>query len=590
MHRSLRAFLATGLVLSAVAEPEIYYTVPDTYSELTIPQTATSLIPIPTELHVDSKGISRCCPLGTVNDGTDCVFPESSLCEEGTVLDGNVCVSVGGPKCPGDLRFNGRFCQGEDPKCLGISQFNIATGKCESPLSPRCLPKYKFIDGKCQAETGPECPPGYTERNGFCVDNSPPRCPGSDQVFEKGFCVSKYPPRCPDKSSARDGQCFGPEPGCPEGYTVGRGTCWKLPGCTPPYELKGQFCVLEGKQECPGGTFSNGACHGKLQCPAGFTYDQDLYACATTTDMVCGSGWKLFNVPGSSHEKTCCPDKTDDFNGEFCRWQVPDEDNCDEGTEYKDGACHYPPEQVKCPELYNLLNGKCVKRTPPFCEKGTYSDGKCILGSPTCPGESHWNGVDCVATYRPICDEGSHLSGPSCVTEDMPKCPEKHRLDGDNCVHEELPKCSAGTTLVDGYCRHPDVPICKQGSYQNEHCTHPELPICPQGSSVIDGKCVAIQNPHCEQGFQYDCQSKKCVYGGGNPVCKSPLYWDGKACISPLPPKCEDGHVRINNKCISQKVPKCPQGFFFDVTSQGCVATGPTCSKSIPADSPETFG
>lgn len=55
----------------------------------------------------DANGNNRCCPVGTVNNGVSCVYPESSVCPVGTRLVGSLCVSEAGPQCPTRQHWTG---------------------------------------------------------------------------------------------------------------------------------------------------------------------------------------------------------------------------------------------------------------------------------------------------------------------------------------------------------------------------------------------------------------------------------------------------------------------------------------------------
>ncbi|EME48438.1 hypothetical protein DOTSEDRAFT_67475 [Dothistroma septosporum NZE10] len=46
---------------------------------------------------IDANGNARCCPIGTVNNGIACVFPESSVCPPGTRLVGSLWYQRGRP-------------------------------------------------------------------------------------------------------------------------------------------------------------------------------------------------------------------------------------------------------------------------------------------------------------------------------------------------------------------------------------------------------------------------------------------------------------------------------------------------------------
>ncbi|CAG7559066.1 unnamed protein product [Fusarium equiseti] len=402
---------------------------------------------------VDSKGHSRCCPVGTINDGTGCVFQESSVCEKGTVLQGNVCVSVHGPQCPDGLEFDGRTCRSDEPpKCAGSSLYSRATNQCESSIPPQCPATYHLDRGTCVSEIPPGCPIGYSERNGVCVDNTLPSCDGPDLVFDKGDCVSKFPPKCPEGTEVRGKTCYGTvPPQCDDGGRLERGHCVLTPECPPQSRLNGWVCVREGEPECATGTFKDGICHADPTCPEDWTYDASADTCKFVTDPQCTSGITLFTAKNGI--KGCCKEGSDDFDGEFCSWEVTQSGECPEDTEYKDGYCVHAVENPTCPDLYENVNGMCIKRTLPQCHEGSYNKGKCILGDPTCPAGSQFNGKECVLIKRPSCAAGSSLVDSKCVARKLPTCPCGQRQEGDECIHEELPSCPDGTRLDNGVCK-----------------------------------------------------------------------------------------------------------------------------------------
>ncbi|KAM6513933.1 hypothetical protein FALCPG4_015124 [Fusarium falciforme] len=130
----------TGMIVQkpGVGLPGTAYVLDDNNTNLGSPRTRFRSIDLSQIVPaVDAAGNSRCCPFGTVNDGTGCVFPESSVCPDGTTLDGNVCVSDKPPQCPDGLLFNGQTCISEKgPGCSPESKFNGEA--CESELPPKC--------------------------------------------------------------------------------------------------------------------------------------------------------------------------------------------------------------------------------------------------------------------------------------------------------------------------------------------------------------------------------------------------------------------------------------------------------------------
>ncbi|GKU09551.1 unnamed protein product [Fusarium langsethiae] len=127
----------------------------------------------------DSAGNHRCCPIGTVNDGTGCVFPQSSVCPEGTYLDGNNCISKKPPSCPEGLVYNGRNCIGPAPTCPPGSWFNGEA--CESEAGPGCI--HGFRTGFAPQVSRPGVPLLSNLRTGAVLVPSPPVLPSQHKTF-----------------------------------------------------------------------------------------------------------------------------------------------------------------------------------------------------------------------------------------------------------------------------------------------------------------------------------------------------------------------------------------------------------------------
>lgn len=291
---------------------------------------------------LDSRGNSRCCPLGTVNDGTGCVFPESSVCEPGTRLDGNVCVSDHPPQCPVGLRFNGQVCVSEKPPiCPPKAVFNGVL--CEAESDPICILPFVYENGQCVSSKPAICRPGFSIRNHVCTSNTPPKC-APNQAFEDGGCVSKHGPVCPGVSKPSGNQCVDPNPPrCEEGYVINNGVCVHRspPKCPPNAQLKGGVCVREEEPTCELGTFNGRVCEANPSCPDGYQLKGTL--CWSEVPLVCPSGLGL-RTDAASGKTACCPGGFDHYNGLYCGKEEEDEDECPEDSRWEDGYCWRRPD------------------------------------------------------------------------------------------------------------------------------------------------------------------------------------------------------------------------------------------------------
>ena len=89
----------------------------------------TNIIPA-----LDVSRNRRCCPVGTINDGTGCVFPYSSVCPQGTRLEGNSCISEKPPQCPEVLRMMAPIVSGS------LLRVRAAPSSTERLVSLKSLP------------------------------------------------------------------------------------------------------------------------------------------------------------------------------------------------------------------------------------------------------------------------------------------------------------------------------------------------------------------------------------------------------------------------------------------------------------------
>ena len=124
----------------------------------------------------DASGNQKCCPLGTIFSGRDCIFPESRICPSGLVLIDNACVTLEPPACPPGLAFRGNGCiSTESPSCPPGSVFN---GKlCVSARNPACPPGLSYNGVNCVSSAKPTCPPGTIFDGRTYVSDARPGCP-----------------------------------------------------------------------------------------------------------------------------------------------------------------------------------------------------------------------------------------------------------------------------------------------------------------------------------------------------------------------------------------------------------------------------
>ncbi|KAJ3459242.1 hypothetical protein MRS44_015315 [Fusarium solani] len=344
---------------------------------------------------LDSRGNSRCCPLGTVNDGTGCVFPESSVCEPGTRLEGNVCVSDHPPLCPDGLKFNGKLCVAVNPpQCPPLARFNGVA--CEAESDPICKPPFEFDDGVCKSTSPPQCPAGFTinEQTRLCTSNEPPKCP-EKQTFDReaGGCVRVDGPKCPGNSKP-EGETSVSTTTLPSAQTnttsatasAGMST---PPSCPDKFILKGCACVREEDPICSPGFFNTRTkvCEDKPHCPPDYEFVGSV--CLGEVPLICHDDTQLV-LSEATGKSACCPEGFDFYNGEFCTMDVddPDDWDCPPEAKYEDGKCWIkPPEPPTCPEHSERIGNECFKKAVPVCpDNGSYTDGKCILpGGPKCP-------------------------------------------------------------------------------------------------------------------------------------------------------------------------------------------------------------
>ncbi|CAG9956439.1 unnamed protein product [Clonostachys rosea f. rosea IK726] len=519
---------------------------------------------------LDSTGNSRCCPPGTINDGTACVFPESSVCPQGSRLEGNMCVST--PLCPDGLVFDGVYCS--DPWGPHCPKDTKPDGNlCVSESKPKCA--YSAFDykyGKCVAKHEPSCPAKFDFQDGWCWSRVPPKCVGKGQVLERGVCIDPAGPSCPEHSSpTRDGRCVGDrEPDCEEGYKHVEGLCRHKGNmyCEGDAVLNGDNCETKEIPSCEDGTPKGETCIKDAMCDSGYSFVDGM--CSKTSPAACTEADRELSKDSDSGRYMCCPKGTS-YNGVGCRSPKGGNDKCPPGSE-EDGAwCQYKPRPVKCPPLMELRGDKCEARAHPDCPEGDYHDGKCILKqTPTCPRNFHLVEDECVKTTKPKCPGDSKLFNGKCLGGE-PSCPPRFRLEKNECIADEDPTCKDGYFYSDGLCRHPSEPVCERPTYLHKgKCIWPDNP--------DTGECVSKDPPRCDGNGKFRLVDGKCVRTDGGPECVAPLQRVGDKCVIIGGAKCPDGHKRVGNDCISDKDPRCEGALTFDQATGKCVSRdGPKC-------------
>ncbi|KAG9496084.1 hypothetical protein J7337_012660 [Fusarium musae] len=376
----------TRLMVQQAGLPSVLSNGPGPPPQLDIPNTRparsihlSQIVPIQ-----DASGNSRCCPIGTVNNVSGCVFPHSSVCPEGTRLEGNTCISEMPPKYP--------------------------------DAEPRCNPGFTYQDGNCVSLSEAGCPPGFTLKNRLCTSSSKPQCPASFK-YEDGSCVDSKPQFCSPGSKLADGNCVGEAPpSCPPGYVINKGVCTHepKPRCPPGSSFDGTACVSEKPPSCEPGFFNGKVCEDKPSCPPGFNLEGRV--CVSESRASCPGG--TYIVSDKTSGKSACCYKNFDFNRDTC---------------FKSGRCWISPtEEPSCP-TGGKWNGKtCIVQPVPQCRAGQYTNGRCIITeSPRCRPGAVFNGENCVLEDRAACPPGSVLSGKKYGSSTPPVCEPGHTLTGN---------------------------------------------------------------------------------------------------------------------------------------------------------------
>ncbi|KAK8068943.1 hypothetical protein PG994_005559 [Apiospora phragmitis] len=506
----------------------------------------------------DSNGHLRCCPLGTINDGVGCVFPQSSVCPENSRLVGNLCVLSTPPKCPENLVFKGQACVGSLPPDCGAG-FKFNGRLCETETDPVC-PRGTLFDGEnCRSDTPVICPPGHKLEDRLCVSTSPPGCPNG-LILQGESCVGSLPPSCPRGTRLAGGSCNAGPPSCTRGFDFKDGKCTSTqpPGCPRGSRFDGSICTSEEPPHCGAGRFDGKICvsDGKPSVQEGTNSKED-HVFSTTYQPVAEAenSWNgecVFPGPpgcprGSTFDGSrCivergpqCP-RGSIFNGHGCTSEDPP--SCPRGTTYIGGAC-VSKSPANCPTGSTLIGDVCVYPTPPKCPdcpRGSVFDGKnCIANDrPTCPRGSSFDGKGCVVPQQPVCDRGLTFIGNECVSDSPPDCPRNTYYDGSACVTKGGPECAKDWSLMAKpvslpmalpvlEARSTTAPSASATPSQTAEKTwiltakdQPSKPPCGQGL-VLDpkGDCVSAKQPQCDKGTLFD--GVKCVIGKSSTDCYS---------------------------------------------------------------------
>ncbi|VUC27721.1 unnamed protein product [Clonostachys rosea] len=531
----------------------------------------------------DNTGNSRCCPPGTINDGTACVFPESSVCPQGSRLEGNMCVSS--PICPDGLFWDNSHCSDlNGPQCPKDTTPEGA--HCVSEFDPKCADGFDYKCGKCVANHDPTCPKGFDiHEDGLCYSQVPPRCLGKDLKAEKGFCIDTDGPRCPQYSRpTRDGRCLGDKgPECDPDYDFVDGVCRHTIRvvCEGDGIINGNDCETKVPPTCEVGEPAEGeTCVKDAVCDTdhGYVLANNMCTKSNPGDL------ELSKDPGSG-TYMCCPQGTS-YNGVGCRSEKDGDEPCPAGSKATGNECQYEPRPVECPSPMELRGDKCEARASPECSEGDPHKGKCVLKQPpTCPSCFRLVGDKCIKTTKPICPGKSKLFNGMCIGND-PICPPKFRLEQNECIADEDPTCKDGFYYSEGLCKHSSVPVCEKPTYlHNGKCVSPTNPHCEREERYDNGDCVSTKPPTCNSNGNFRLLNGKCVRTDGGPSCPGILQLVAGKCVQLGVAKCPDRHIRVGDNCVSDKDPRCEGTLTFDHATGKCISRdGPTCPEDTEID------
>ncbi|KAJ5421235.1 hypothetical protein N7491_009680 [Penicillium cf. griseofulvum] len=470
------------------------------------------------------------CPGDYLVRGNSCVSPQPPSCRAGFEPFGNACVSKIPPKCRGDAQFkDGKcvslippYCPPETELCTGTCVATAICGdglvldpeieQCISTHGPKCPEDTHPENNVCVSDQMPSCPDPleYDKATKLCAAKEQPGCPDESYTLEGGWCKRREDPTCADgilsihesSNTARccptnykwDGEFCSILPGtdgkCPDESNLVNGRCRKVeirkPICDPAYELEGSHCVWRKKPRCPTETHldpSGSLCVSaeEPKCPRNTKRVGD--SCISDQEPICAGGLKPENGKCVSRMKPTCDESKGFFlSGTQCVLKTPPD--CKEG-QLKGDDC-VVGLQIDCPKDTTILGDKCVSQTPPSCPIHSIPDGEgnCLVSvTPTCKVGSPKDGK-CVVD-SPVCVGDTKPQGPYCVSEESPKCPDpdNYAFINGKCEYKIRP-CESGFVPKNGKCVSLQVPDCDgKGTFNGTACVSGEPP-CPEGKSI----------------------------------------------------------------------------------------------------------
>jgi hypothetical protein len=560
-------------------------------------------------ISTDGYGNTKCCPLGTTFNGTNCVYPKSTVCPPNMHFANGVCVLTSGPVC-------------EDKNLVPTKD------GCTSKIPPSCPPETILDNGQCVLKMQPTCPGGKKIVNGLCTTDQVPKCPEKGFRAQGNLCVSEDGPTChQDWLKVVDGKCVHiKEPSCPQGtIQSGTGRCIseQLPSCPPGFSVSGDTCLHDSGPSCPpGSTFKNNVCEynrtpscreGNLingQCVAdnqpgcspGFRFDKVTARCLRRDQLNCEAGyvnrWDRIN-----DKIACCPKDFGGFDGTFCTKDNPGSGTCPPNSELRDSKCVtspknqpdcdggkgfvekgicYKKEEAFCPRPLKVVKDKCVHETEPYCAEGKLSPNRmeCIVEGPNCPNDSIVVDDECISNvHTPECPNNLKYKGGSCVGERTLSCPPGTTRNGDYCIYENVqPGCKDGLLLLGSQCVTRTTAKCPEDTMpEGEYCVSIKNPICPEPEYIYSLErraCIHRYRPSCLPPFRL--KNGRCVVES-QPTCPPDTVRSGDSCITRA--NCSGDYTLVGDRCVSNRGPECPDpSTELDEKSGQCISRSETPS------------
>ncbi len=456
------------------------------------------------------------CPLGTRwdNESRSCQNPQPRCYDQARIRDNGTC-------CPYGTVYDGENdrCRVPRPECRDPER-RMNDGSC-CPLGTvtnesgsRCVP------------TETACPPdtrwNYITRT--CVPTRPTCNEGERYNWREKRCEPPHRWCPPGTHPGRDGDaCIRDEGDCPRGTRFNRETHQCEGGnhdCrdSEHYDREKRACVPNDHDDCTQGQHydrEKRACvpNAQPECRDNQHYDRWRHACVPNDHGDCGQSQhydreKHACVPNEQTDK--CPDGSPHLAGGACRCPQNRTWNADSGhCERKD----LPPTSIQCLAGFELINGKCVKKTEPkdppkvpgkeppverTCPEGKHRVGNACLpdkGIPIVPpngGDGKTPGKD--PSSERTCPEGKHRVDNACLPDQIIVIPPAGgtKVPGKDPGTPQSTTCPEGQHAVGKACipNRPngggkaDVPDCKAGTHRLGKSCVPDVVIKPEGPVI----------------------------------------------------------------------------------------------------------